>query len=290
MKIRQTLPLQLFVIACGCVLYAAGLTLFLNSNDLAPGGVSGIAIMLSRFVPLEVGTLILLLNVPLIITAFIKFGGRFTVMTIYATVLSSVLMDVMRAFMPDGYAVTHDRLLAGIFGGSLMSLGMGVIFRAGGTTGGSDIIIRLLRLRLRHLKTGTVFLITDCIIVGISAIVFGNLESALYAAVALAVHSFVLDLVLYGGMGARLIFIVTEHAAEINRSLIEKVRISSTVISAEGGYSGKNKTVLMVVAKKHLFPKIRDAVSETDSDSFMIVSSASEIFGEGYQSILSNEL
>lgn len=290
MKTKGKLFLQLVTISLGCVAYASGLILFLNPNDLAPGGVSGVSIMLSRFIPVEVGTLILVFNIPLLITAFIKFGSKFTAMTAFATVLSSTIMDLLEAFLPPDYAVTRDKLLAGIFGGTLMALGMGVIFRAGGTTGGSDIIIRLLRRKFRHLKTSTIFLITDCIIVGVSALVFGNIEAALYAGIALAVNSTVLDFVLYGSNGARMIFIVTEHPDEINKVLTEKVNTGSTVIKGEGAYTGKEKTILMVVAKKHRFPKIRDAVGAADPNSFMIVSSASEIFGNGYLSIFANEL
>ncbi len=290
MKTKGKLFLQLVTISLGCVAYAAGLILFLNPNDLAPGGVSGVSIMLNRFIPVEVGTLILLFNIPLLIIAFIKFGAKFTAMTAFATALSSTIMDLMGAFLPPDYAVTKDKLLAGIFGGALMAFGMGVIFRAGGTTGGSDIIIRLLRRKFRHLKTSTIFLITDCIIVGVSALVFGNIEAALYAGIALAVNSTVLDFVLYGSNGARMIFIVTEHPDEINKVLTEKVNTGSTVIKGEGAYTGRKKTILMVVAKKHRFPKIRDAVGAADPNSFMIVSSASEIFGNGYLSIFANEL
>ena len=290
MKTKAKLFLQLVTISLGCVAYAAGLILFLNPNDLAPGGVSGVSIMLNRFIPVEVGTLILLFNIPLLIIAFIKFGAKFTAMTAFATALSSTIMDLMGAFLPPDYAVTKDKLLAGIFGGALMAFGMGVIFRAGGTTGGSDIIIRLLRRKFRHLKTSTIFLITDCIIVGVSALVFGNIEAALYEGIALAVNSTVLDFVLYGSNGARMIFIVTEHPDEINKVLTEKVNTGSTVIKGEGAYTGREKTILMVVAKKHRFPKIRDAVGAADPNSFMIVSSASEIFGNGYLSIFANEL
>ena len=290
MKTKAKLFLQLVTISLGCVAYASGLILFLNPNDLAPGGVSGVSIMLNRFIPVEVGTLILLFNIPLLIIAFIKFGAKFTAMTAFATALSSTIMDLMGAFLPPDYAVTKDKLLAGIFGGALMAFGMGVIFRAGGTTGGSDILIRLLRRKFRHLKTSTIFLITDCIIVGVSALVFGNIEAALYAGIALAVNSTVLDYVLYGSNGARMIFIVTEHPDEINKVLTEKVNTGSTVIKGEGAYTGREKTILMVVAKKHRFPKIRDAVGAADPNSFMIVSSASEIFGNGYLSIFANEL
>lgn len=290
MKTKAKLFLQLVTISLGCVAYAAGLILFLNPNDLAPGGVSGVSIMLNRFIPIEVGTLILLFNIPLLIIAFIKFGAKFTAMTAFATVLSSTIMDLLETFLPPDYAVTKDKLLAGIFGGALMAFGMGVIFRAGGTTGGSDIIIRLLRRKFRHLKTSTIFLITDCIIVGVSALVFGNIEAALYAGIALAVNSSVLDFVLYGSNGARMIFIVTERPDEINKVLTEKVNTGSTVIKGEGAYTGREKTILMVVAKKHRFPKIRDAVGAADPNSFMIVSSASEIFGNGYLSIFANEL
>ena len=288
LKNKKTLLLQLLFMTVGCVLYGAGISLFLNPNDLAPGGLSGISVMLSRFVPLDVGMLIIIMNVPLIIVAFVKFGREFTVMTLFGTVLLSVFTDLFTNLVT--VTVTDDRLLAGVFGGGLMSLGLGLVFRSGGTTGGSDIIVRLLRRKYRHIKTGKVFLITDIVIVAASAIVFGNIETALYAAIALAVQSVVLDLVLYGGLGARLIFIVTTSPDQINRQLIDRLGISTTLIKGQGGFSGNEKTVLMVVAKKHLFPKIRDTVGEIDPQSFLIASSASEIFGEGYMSIFANEL
>ena len=288
LKNKKTLLLQLLFMTVGCVLYGAGISLFLNPNDLAPGGLSGISVMLSRFVPLDVGMLIIIMNVPLFIVAFLKFGREFTVMTLFGTVLLSVFTDLFTNLVT--VTVTDDRLLAGVFGGGLMSLGLGLVFRSGGTTGGSDIIVRLLRRKYRHIKTGKVFLITDIVIVAASAIVFGNIETALYAAIALAVQSVVLDLVLYGGLGARLIFIVTTSPDQINRQLIDRHDISTTLIKGQGGFSGNEKTVLMVVAKKHLFPKIRDTVGEIDPQSFLIASSASEIFGEGYMSIFANEL
>ena len=288
LKNKKTLLLQLLFMTVGCVLYGAGISLFLNPNDLAPGGLSGISVMLSRFVPLDVGMLIIIMNVPLFIVAFVKFGREFTVMTLFGTVLLSVFTDLFTNLVT--VTVTDDRLLAGVFGGGLMSLGLGLVFRSGGTTGGSDIIVRLLRRKYRHIKTGKVFLITDIVIVAASAIVFGNIETALYAAIALAVQSVVLDLVLYGGLGARLIFIVTTSPDQINRQLIDRLGISTTLIKGQGGFSGNEKTVLMVVAKKHLFPKIRDTVGEIDPQSFLIASSASEIFGEGYMSIFANEL
>lgn len=288
LKNKKTLLLQLLFMTVGCVLYGAGISLFLNPNDLAPGGLSGISVMLSRFVPLDVGMLIIIMNVPLFIVAFVKFGREFTVMTLFGTVLLSVFTDLFTNLVT--VTVTDDRLLAGVFGGGLMSLGLGLVFRSGGTTGGSDIIVRLLRRKYRHIKTGKVFLITDIVIVAASAIVFGNIETALYAAIALAVQSVVLDLVLYGGLGARLIFIVTTSPDQINLQLIDRLGISTTLIKGQGGFSGSEKTVLMVVAKKHLFPKIRDTVGEIDPQSFLIASSASEIFGEGYMSIFANEL
>lgn len=288
LKNKKTLLLQLLFMTVGCALYGAGISLFLNPNDLAPGGLSGISVMLSRFVTLDVGMLIIIMNVPLFIVAFVKFGREFTVMTLFGTVLLSVFTDLFTNLVT--VTVTDDRLLAGVFGGGLMSLGLGLVFRSGGTTGGSDIIVRLLRRKYRHIKTGKVFLITDIVIVAASAIVFGNIETALYAAIALAVQSVVLDLVLYGGLGARLIFIVTTSPDQINLQLIDRLGISTTLIKGQGGFSGSEKTVLMVVAKKHLFPKIRDTVGEIDPQSFLIASSASEIFGEGYMSIFANEL
>ncbi len=256
--------------------YAAGISLFLDPNKLAPGGVSGISIMLSRITPIPTGTWILLLNIPILGLGLWKFGLKFLISTVY---------------MLAGFgALTTDKVLAAAAGAALMAVSMGMILKAGATTGGVDIIVKVLRLRYRHLKTGNLYLIMDAIVVTLSGIMFHNLEIALYAAVAIFISSVVLDTVLYGKDGAKMIYIISDHPDRITDRLLEDLDIGVTSLKGEGAYSGKEKKVLMCVMRKPLAPKAQQIVKEEDPEAFMIVSDATEIFGEGYKSYFSERL
>lgn len=266
--------------------YAVGISLFLDPNELAPGGVGGISIMLSRLTPIPTGTWILLLNVPILALGLWKFGFKFLVSTVYCTIVSSVFTNLLAGFG----ALTADKLLASVAGGAIMAVSMGMILKAGATTGGVDIIVKVLRLKYRHLKTGNLYLIMDAIVVTLSGIMFRNLEVALYAAVAIFVCSVVLDTVLYGKDGAKMIYIISDSPDRITDRLLEDLDIGVTSLRGEGAYSGKEKKVLMCAMRKPLAPKAQQIVREEDPEAFMIVSDATEIFGEGYKSYFSERL
>ena len=277
---------RLVAITLGCVVYAAGIALFLDPNSLAPGGATGISIMISHLTNIPTGTVVLCLNIPLLALGVWKFGREFLISTVYATGLSSVMINW---FAPIG-ALTDNLLLAGIVGSVMMAIGMGIIFKSGGTTGGTDVLVKLLRLKYRHMKTGTVFAITDLIIVSASALVFKNIELALYAGIALVVCSIVLDLVLYGPDEAKLVFIVSDKADQVAARLLKELDAGVTFLSGRGAYSNTEKQVIMCAARKQLFPKIRSVVQEEDSYAFMIVSNATEIFGEGFKDHFGEEI
>lgn len=289
-KIDKKTPARIvwdyLVITVSSFLYAVAVSLFLDPNSLAPGGVTGIAIILNRISGLETGTWILLLNVPILLLGAWKFGGRFILSTIYCTVMLSLFTNLLS---PIG-AVTRDPLLAAIAGSALTALGMGWVFKAGATTGGMDIIIKILRLKFPHLKTGFLFLVLDVTVVTASAFVFRDMDIALYAGITVFATSFLLDVVLYGRDGAKLIYIISDHSETITRRLLEELDIGVTYVQGTGAYSGKDKNVIMCVVKKRLAPKTEEIVKEEDPLSFMIVSSATEIYGEGYKSYFSEKL
>lgn len=274
------------VITIATFLYAVAISLFLDPNRLAPGGVTGISIILSRFVPLETGTLVLLFNIPILMVGAWKFGWRFILSTIYATSLVSIFINLLAPFG----AVTSDPVLASIAGGSLMAVGLGLVFKAGATTGGTDILVKLLRIRFPYLKTGALFLITDALVVVASAFVFKDVDIAMYAGLVVVINSFLMDIVLYGRDGAKLIFIISDNYEAITKRLLEELDIGVTHISGVGAYSGKDKHVIMCVVKKTVSPKVEEIVREEDPACFMIVSSATEIFGEGYKNIFNSRL
>uniref|UniRef100_UPI0040567338 YitT family protein n=1 Tax=Acetatifactor sp. TaxID=1872090 RepID=UPI0040567338 len=274
------------VITIACVLYAVAISLFLDPNLLAPGGVTGISIILNRTTGVETGTWILLLNIPILILGAWKFGGRFILSTIYCTVLTSVFTNLLT---PIG-ALTTDPFLAALAGAGLMALGLGWVFKAGATTGGMDIIIKVLRLKMPHLKTGSLYLILDTMVVTLSAFIFKDIDRALYAALVVFLASFLLDVVLYGRDGAKVIYIISDHPDAITKRLLEELEIGVTYMEGSGAYSGKNKKVIMCVMRKQLAPKAEEVVKEEDPMAFMIVTSATEIYGEGYKSYFSEKL
>lgn len=266
--------------------YAMAVSLFLDPNSLAPGGVTGIAIILNRFTGLETGTWMLLINVPILAVGTWKFGLRFIFSTMYCTALTSLFTNWLTPWGP----LTKDPLLAALVGGALIAVSLGLVFKSGATTGGTDIIVKLLRLKFPHLKTGSLFLITDAMIVTASAFVFQNVDVALYAGLVVLVNSTMLDLVLYGRDGAKLLFIISDRHREIAGRFLEDLDIGATYLSGCGAYSGRQKQVIMCVVKKQLSPKAEEIVRQEDPKAFTIVTSATEIFGEGYKSIFSEKI
>lgn len=274
------------IITTAAFIYAAGVSLFVDPNNMAPGGVTGISVILSRIIPLSTGTLILLLNIPIFVYAIWKFGLKFTISTIYATALISVFTNILSSFQ----AATGDRLLAALAGGILSAVSIGMIFRVGATTGGMDIIVKALRLRLPHLKTGNLFFIADAIVVTMSGVVFRDIDAALYAAITVSCASFTLDVVLYGRDEAKLLYIISNRPEEITARILKELDIGTTLIDGRGAYSGDDKQVIMCAMKKTVYPRVEIIVREEDPDSFMIITSASEIFGEGYKSYFSERI
>ncbi len=276
------------VMTVGSVLYAIGIALFLDPNHLAPGGVTGIGIILNQFLPLETGTIIFFINVPLIIVGYLKLGRKLIWRTFFCVALTSTIIDGINAYY--GQAVTNDLLISAIAGCGLVGIGIGMIMKQGSTTGGSDIVVRLLRKKFPHIKTSALFSVIDCVIVALSAIVFKDIVIALYALIAVAACAYVLDKVLYGTDEAKMIYIISDYSQPIAKRLLEDLEVGATFIQGRGAYSGKDKEVIMVVMRKALAPKAEEIVKEVDPTAFMIVTSANEIYGEGYKNIFSEKL
>ncbi|MDO4732991.1 MAG: YitT family protein [Bacillota bacterium] len=277
--LAMDLTKKLFLIVTGSLLYAVAISLLLDPNSLAPGGVSGIAIIISHFLPIPTGTLIIAINIPLMIWGAIKLGLGTMLSTIFTTFFSSWLVNLLATYPP----ITSDPLLASIFGGAALGLSMVMIFKAESTTGGTDIIVRIIRLKLPHFTTGKLFLMTDTIIVAASALVFKNIETGLYAGLACTVFSFVFDHALYGGDTAKLIYIISSVPDKIAKHLLEELDLGVSYLHGEGAYSGNEKKIVFCAMKKQFFPKVRKLVLEEDPNAFLIVGQASEVFGEGFK-------
>lgn len=268
------------IITIACFIYGAGISLFIDPNNLAPGGFTGLSVMINRLIPVETGTLYLLLNIPVIILGIWKFGWRFTASTLYAILMISIATNLFVNLEP----VTRQPILGAGFGGVLIALGMGMVMRNSATTGGTDIIIKCLRQKIPHLKTGTLMLMIDAVIIGLSGVVFGNMESVLYSIIATGTTSVVLDMVLYGRDEAKLIYVISDKASDITSRILGDLDIGVTYLEGSGAYMNKEKRVIMCVVKKPLAYKVEQIVKEEDPLAFMIISSASEIYGEGFKS------
>lgn len=272
---------DLITLTLGSVIFATGVACFLDPNSIAPGGISGVAIIITKFVDvIPTGTLIALINVPILLVGTIKFGFRFLASTMYAVLVSSVAVDTI------GWLVgplTDNLLLAAVGGAVLVGTGVGLVFRTGATTGGTDVIVKLLRTKFRHLPTGIVFGFVDGCVCLTSGIVFKNIEVMIYAGIALMLQSMIMNKVLYGGDGARMIYVISPKNSEIAERLMNEVDVGATFVHGNGAYTGKDFEVLMVVMRAKLLPQARDVVKQVDDKAFMIVTNATSVFGEGFK-------
>lgn len=262
-------------------LYAVAISLFLDPNNIAPGGITGVSILINRFIPVPVGTLNLILNVPIILLGLWKFGFKFIFSTMYTLLVSAVFIDLLAPFG----AVTDELLIASVLGGILLAVSLAVIFKAGATTGGTDIVVKVLQLKWKHMKTGEIFLFLDLLVVLASWLVFKDMTVAFYAGVAVVIDMVVMDYVLYGPDEAKVVYIISDNTEQIKQRILVELDISATLIQARGAYTGDPREVVMVVVRKQMAPRLEEIVKEEDPRCFMIISSASEIFGEGYKDI-----
>lgn len=264
------------------ILYAIGFQLFIVPNFLAPGGFSGVSVLLNHVFPIvPTGTFLLLLNVPILLIGLWKFGLKFSISTCYCTILTSVLMTILEYI---GKPIVSDDIFLGcVCGGALVGFSLGKIFRHGATTGGMDIIVKLIRLKVPHLKTNQVFLIADSFVVAAMILLMGDVVRGLYSAICIVVSTTIMDRALYGKDEATFVHIISDKPQEVADQLLYELEMGVTFIDGMGAYTKKDKKIIMCVAKKRDFYKLEAVVKKTDPKSFMIVSSAQEVYGEGYK-------
>lgn len=285
---------EYLITTLGCIIYSLGVALFLDPNNIAPGGVTGIAIVINYLLPIEqdlTGIIIIVINVPLFILGAIFFGKKFTISTVFATIVSSLLIELWNFAFASVPPFT-DLLLSALIGGAMFGIGLGMIFRMDSSTGGTDIIIKILRKKFRYIRTGIISLFIDVVIMAIAFAVFRDFYLACYTLISIVVFTVLFDLVLYGGNSAKLLYVITtkENSIKICDKILKDLDIGATFVDGEGAYTGDERRIIMCAAKNYLFPKIRDIVKEIDPHAFMIVSSAKEIYGEGYKDHFDEEL
>lgn len=273
------------LIVLGAVIYALGFQFFCYPNRIISGGVMGIAMVINALSGLPVGVLTIVMNVPLFLIAWRHFGLDFLVGSLVGMLLTSVFVDLLAV---TNYAATNDPMLGAVIGGVLKGAGMGVIFSVGATTGGMDIVIKLLRQRWNHLNFGTVMLVVDVAVIVLYAAILSahNYESAMYSLIAMFVSTKVIDLILYGLDNSCVCYIISENSeALIHEITSGRVHRGVTVLEGEGAYSHRKKHVILCVVKRNQIPELRRLVRGIDEQAFVIMTDAKNVFGNGFGNI-----
>lgn len=264
----------------GSVLYALSVNIFSAPNQIAPGGVTGVSTLLNYLFGLPIGTMILVVNLPLLLTAWKGLGKAFTIRTSIVTVLSSIVIDVTGPFLP---RFQGDKILVAVFGGVLAGAGLGLIYMRGATTGGSEIVARLLERKLRHIPIGRLILLVDGVVVAASALVYRNVESALYAMVLIFVSTSMMDALVYGGDSGKMLMIMTRKEQEVADEIMRRMKRGVTMLNATGAYTGDQRRVLLCAVRRSEMYQLRTLVHDMDPNAFMIVVSTDEVLGEGFK-------
>lgn len=266
----------------GSFLFAVAVNVFTAPNNIAPGGLTGLATMVNYLFGAPIGTTILVFNVPLFIWGVLQINFRFILKTLAATVISSVTIDLTAGLFPP---YQGDLMLAALFSGVLSGAGLGLIFMRGGTTGGTDLVANLIGRNFRHLSLGKLVLLVDLVVVLISAFVYRNYESPLYAIINIFVSSKLIDAVLYGadtGTG-KMMFIISPKNKEIAQRIMTDISRGVTELRSRGAYRGEEGEVLLCAVRRSEVYKTQDIIRLVDPDAFVIVGDAGQISGEGFK-------
>lgn len=282
-KVNGMIKDVLFLLA-GSLIYAVSVDVFTAPNKIAPGGVTGVSIMLNYLFHSPIGMISLLLNIPIFIWAIVEIGYKLVGKTILATVFLSFSIDIIAMVIPK---YQGDHMLAAIFGGILEGVGLSLVFMRGGTTGGTDMIARLLGRHFPHVSMGRLMLLVDTVVIISSAIVYHSIESALYAVIAIFVSTTIIDAILYGtdiGTG-KILYIMSESNNAIAKDILTDMERGVTVLKSRGGYSGREGEVLLCAVRRDEVFKVKEIVNTIDKNAFIIVGDAGEITGEGFRQV-----
>lgn len=271
----------LFDIAAA-ILYAVSVNMFTAPNQIAPGGVTGLATILNYLLGVPIGITTFLINVPLVILGLIFLGKAFTLKTLKTVVFFSLFVDLLNPVLQP---YTRDHLLASLFGGILMGAALGLVFLRGSTTGGTDILGRLIQLPMPHVQIGKLIMLTDGLILLLSTIVYHNIETAMYGVIVIFLDGKVIDTILYGYDTGKQLMVISDSNEEIGRRVMGELERGATFFQARGAYSNEEKDVLMCIVKRNQFGKVKKIIKEIDPDAFVIVTEAGEVIGDGFKSI-----
>mgnify|MGYP002514859298 CR=1 FL=1 len=263
----------------GSAVFAAGFAFFLQPNDLSPGGISGLALLLVELTGFgSVGLISILMNLPLFILGGLKIGRQFFTGSLIGMVLSSVLID--------GFSAMHlpasDPLIAIVYGGVVCGIGLGIVFINGTSTGGSDILVRLLKLRYRNVPIGQISLTFDAVVVLLTGLAFRDMNKALYTGITVYLCGKMVDAVVYRFDYSKVALIISKEYDAIAKEIGNKLDRGATFLYGEGSYSAEQTKVILVAVKKQQITELKELVMALDESAFVIVQEAHQVLGDGF--------
>lgn len=277
-KIWTLLPIIVKTVI-GCALFALGFNLFLEPNGLNAGGLSGFAMALVHILKFgSVGIVTVILNLPLFAIGGIKVGKKFFFGSLFGMACVSVLIDLF-ALIPRPEV---QPLLAAVYGGAICGLGIGIVFSGGVSTGGSDIIVRLLKMKWRNVPIGVINICFDFAVAAFTGIVFQDINRALYSGVAIFLSGQIIDAVVYRFDYSRVALIITDHYEQVAGEIAKQLDRGATFLHGEGSYSRKDTKVVLTAVKRQQLAQLKQLVSELDPDAFIIVQEAHQVLGDGF--------
>lgn len=277
-KIVQTIQ-EYVMIALGCTIMAAGVSLFLLPNELSTGGFSGIATIVYYFFKVPMGVTVLALNIPLLIIAYFKVGKQLFARSIYGTIVFSLMIDLIDKITP----LTHDRFLGCIYGGVFAGIGTAIILKFDASTGGSDLLSHIIRAYKKQYKSSSLILTFDTIIIALNVIFFKNIEIGLYSAIAIFLMGKMIDLIFEGVNFAKVIFIISPKYEEIAGQISASINRGSTGLFSKGMYTDQEKLTLLCVGSRTEAYEMQSIAKEIDKEAFIIIINAREVIGKGFK-------
>lgn len=279
MKKAGKVLLPLIKIILGCALFGLGFGMFLIPSDLNAGGLSGLSMVLVHFIGRgSVGTLTALLNLPLFIVGGFKIGKKFLIGSLIGMVLSSTAIDLF-TMLP---APQVDPLMGAIYGGAICGVGLGMVFVTGASTGGSDIIVRLLKKRWQHVPIGVINTLFDACVAVLTGLVFKDVSRALYSGIAIFLCGQIIDAVVYRFDYSKVALIITKEHQPVADKINAELDRGVTYLQGEGYYSHQEFKVILTAVKRHQIANLKQLVVEVDPNAFIIVQEAHQVLGDGF--------
>lgn len=276
------LTFEIIQIIVGSAVYAAGIQWFFHPVSMVSGGITGISMIINMLWNIPTGVMILIFNIPIFIFAFKRYGLKFMLTSLVGMAVSAVAIDVFSLW---DFEATSDPFLAAIFGGLVCGIGLGMVYYTGATTGGMDIVAKLIREKKPYINFGSFVLALDAVVIGLYAIVFRRFDNAMYTVISVYIYTRIIDLMLYGSSQCKLCHIISERSDEIKSEIVKSLRRGVTVLQGKGAYSGQDKQILLCVVKRQQIVEIRRIVKNIDTSAFVIVSDTRDVFGSGFSNI-----